>query len=292
MLVVAACSGDETSETTPSTGSGATTSATATTVAGGPAPQRIVSLSATHTEVLYAIGAGNQVVGTDLTSDFPPEAAETPKVDAFNFSVEEVAALDPDLVILAFDFNDEVASLEAAGIEALLLPPPGDLAGAFDQITEVGLVTGQLDEATQVSGDLKRDIGAVLANAPQLDPPPVIFHEVDATLFSASSATFLGDIYREFGFINIADEVPDEFGSGYVQISEEFILESSPDIIFLADAEFGEDAESVAARAGWENITAVEEDRIVELDGDTAGRWGPRTLDLVLQIAAAIEDLG
>jgi iron complex transport system substrate-binding protein len=114
---------------------------------------------------------------------------------------------------------------------------------------------------------------------------------VDATYFSANSDTFLGDIYREFGFVNVADEVPDEFGSGFVQISEEFILESDPDIIFLADADFGEDAASVAARPGWEDLDAVPGSRVVELDGDVAGRWGPRTLDLVHQIASAVEEL-
>lgn len=250
-----------------------------------------MSLSATHTEVLYAIGAGDQIVGTDLTSDYPPEAAETAKVDAFNFSVEEVAALDPDLVILAFDFNNEVAALKAAGIDSLLLPPPPNLVGAYEQIPAVGLATGHLEEANQVSGDLKRDIDAVLAEAPRIEPPPVIYHEVDATLFSANSDTFLGDIYREFGFVNVADEVPDEFGSGFVQISEEFILESDPDIIFLADGDFGEDAASVAARPGWEDLDAVQGSRVVELDGDVAGRWGPRTLDLVHQIASAVEEL-
>lgn len=271
----------------------ATTATIATTTGdiGGEVPQRIVSLSATHTEMLYAIGAGDQIVGTDLTSDYPPEAAETAKVDAFNFSVEEVAALDPDLVILAFDFNNEVAALEAAGVESLLLPPPPTLAAAFEQFIAVGLATGHPEEANQVSGDLKRDIGDVLANAPRRQPPPVIFHEVDATLFSANSDTFLGDIYREFGLVNMADEVPDEFGSGFVQVSEEFILESDPDIIFLADADFGEDAASVAARPGWDNVAAVQEGRVVELDGSIAGRWGPRTLDLVRQIAAAVEEL-
>jgi iron complex transport system substrate-binding protein len=258
---------------------------------GSNVPQRIVSLSATHTEMLYAIGAGDQVVATDLTSDYPPQAAETAKVDAFNFNVEEVAALDPDLVILAFDFNDEVAALEAAGVESLLLPPPPTLVAAYEQFLAVGLATGHLEEANQVSGDLKRDIGGVLANIPHREPPPVIFHEVDATLFSANSDTFLGDIYREFGFVNLADEVPDEFGSGFVQVSEEFILESDPDIIFLADADFGEDVASVSARPGWENVAAVQERRVVELDGSIAGRWGPRTLDLVRQIAAAVEEL-
>ncbi len=115
-----------------------------------------------------------------------------------------------------------------------------------------------------------------------------IFHEVDNTYFSANSSTFIGDIYRRFGLVNIADDAPDEAGAGFPQLAEEFIIASDPDIIFLADAAFGETPELVTARPGWADITAVREGRVIALDGDVAGRWGPRTVDLMRQVAAAI----
>ena len=272
------------------TACGGSTTGSSTTSANSD-PQRIVSLSATHTEILYAIGAESQIIATDLTSDFPPAAAETAKVDAFNFDIEEVAALNPDLVVLAFDFNGEVEALAAAGIESLLLPPPVDLPGALDQVVELGEVVGQVESAKQLSSDLKQGIDDVIDAAERPSPAVTFFHEIDSTLFSTNSATFLGDIFFQFGLINIADEVPDEFGSGFVQLSAEFILKSDPDILFLGDAAFGESAETVAARPGWDSLTAVKAGNIFELDADISGRWGPRTLELVRQIAAALDSL-
>jgi iron complex transport system substrate-binding protein len=119
--------------------------------------------------------------------------------------------------------------------------------------------------------------------------PLTVFHEVDNTLFSANSSTFLGDIYRRLGLVNIADAVPDEFASGYVQLSEEYLFSQDPDLIFLGDAGFGENSATVRARPGWDALSAVRHGAVFELDGDIAGRWGPRTVTLVEEIVAAIK---
>lgn len=263
--------------------------ATTTTTELATFPRRIVSLSATHTEMLYAIGAADQIAATDLTSNYPPEAQETTKVDAFNFNVEEVVSLDPDLVVLAFDFNGEVDALAAAGVESLLLAPPPDLSGALDQLSQLGDATGNGAEAARLAADLEGEIQDIIDNAPRTEPAPTFFHEIDATLFTANSSTYLGSLFADFGLVNIADEVPDEFASGYVQLSGEFILDSNPDLIFLGDAAFGESLETVAARPGWGSLSAVQEGNVFDLDADISGRWGPRTLDLVAQIAQALE---
>ncbi len=285
-MVASACgdaAGDGTTTEPPTT---VTTIVLATTPPD--APERLVSLSATHTEMLYAIGAQDQIVGTDLTSNFPPPAEETAKVDAFNFDVEEVAALDPDLVVLAFDFAGEVAALKAVQIPTLLLPPPTTLDGAYDQVRELGDAVGRGEEAAALAGEMQVAIDEIIGVTTAGGDPGTVFHEIDNTLFSANSSTFIGDVYSRFGFANIADEVPDEFGSGFVQLSPEFVLDADPDFIFLGDAAFGESAETVAARPGWDQLTAVQEGRVVELDSDIAGRWGPRTVELVRQIGQAI----
>ncbi|MFQ5967448.1 MAG: ABC transporter substrate-binding protein [Acidimicrobiia bacterium] len=253
------------------------------------APARIVSLSATHTEILYAVGAADQIAGTDLTSDFPPEAQTTPKVDALNFNVEEVAVLDPDLVILAFDFQGEVEALERIGIPALVLAPAVTIEGMYEQITVLGIATGRAAAAAELIADMTmRMEAAVQGFAP--GGQITVYHEVDATLFSPNSATFLGDLYSRFGLVNIADEVPDEFGSGYVQLSPEYILATDPDVIFLGDADFGETVETVAARPGWSTLSAVATDRVYGLDGDVVGRWGPRTVELAESVRAALDE--
>ncbi len=250
-------------------------------------PERIVSLSATHTEMLYAIGAESQIAGTDLTSNYPPAAETTAKVDAFNFDVEEVAALDPDLAVLAFNFAGEVEALDAIGVPALLLPPAATLEEALDQLRTLGVAVGHGRNAEELAASMEAEIAEVVAVARGGDGL-TFFHEVDNTLFSPNSATFIGDIYSRFGLINIADEVPDEFSSGYVQLSPEYILEQDPDYLFLGDAAFGETAETVAARPGWNELSAVQRSRIVELDSEISGRWGPRTVDLVRQIGEAL----
>jgi iron complex transport system substrate-binding protein len=250
-------------------------------------PSRIVSLSATHTEILYAIGAGDLIAGTDLTSNYPPEARSTVKVDAFNFDVEEIVALQPDLVITAFDYQGELAALETVGVPALLLSPAATLDDAYGQMEVLGRVTGREEEAVALVASLQSRIEELTSTMP--GEGFRIFHEVDNTLFSATSSTFLGDIYALFGFENIADEVPDEFGSGYVQVSEEYLFSADPDLIFLGDASFGESPATVAARPGWNTLNAVKSGRVFELDGDVAGRWGPRAVELVEDIAAALE---
>lgn len=253
-------------------------------------PERIVSLSATHTEMLYAIGAGGRVVATDLTSNFPPEAAATPKVDAFNFNVEEIAAQDPDLVVTAWNFRGEVEAMETLGIPVLLLLPATTVDQAFEQIETLGTVTGREEEAGDLVESMRTRIDSLTGS---VDGSALTFyHEVDNTLFSANSSTYLGDIYRRVGLANLADDVPDQFGSGYVQLSEEYLLAADPDLIFLGDASFGESAATVAARPGWGALHAVQSGAIVELDGDIAGRWGPRTVELVEQIVQGVRRAG
>jgi iron complex transport system substrate-binding protein len=253
-------------------------------------PQRIVSLSATHTEMLYAIGAGDQIAATDLTSDFPPEARDTPKVDSFAFNLEQVLALQPDLVIVAFDFSGEVEALEGAGVNALLLPPAGDVAEMLLQLNLIGTATGNAPAARGEADRLRTAIDGLI-DVYRTDEALTFYHEVDSTLFSVNSATLLGGIYESFGLVNIADAAPDEFGSGFPQLSAEFILESDPDIIFLGDSGFGVTAESLGERPGWNSLSAVRDGRVFEVDTDIAGRWGPRTDVLVRQIADALDSL-
>ncbi len=250
-------------------------------------PERIVSLAGTHTEMLYALGAGDQVAGTDLYSNYPAAAADTSKVDAFNFSVEEVAALDPDLVILSFDFGDTGAQLDTVGIPYLLLEAPATLEGTYDQLEILGAATGRLPEATELVASLRDRVAAIERRAAPLGGV-TFFHEVDDTLYSTTSASFLGDVYARLGLVNIADAVGGD--NPFPQLSPEYILEQDPWLVFLGDANFGVTVEAVAARPGWSVLTAVQNGAVFPLDGDLAGRWGPRLVDLMESILdAALE---
>jgi iron complex transport system substrate-binding protein len=249
------------------------------------APERIISGSATHTEILFAIGAGEQVIAVDAYSDHPAEATELPEVDAFTPSVEGFAALDPDLVIITFDPNDLVAGLGALGIPVWVLDAPVDLEGVYAQISEIGTVTGQGDGAAEVVESMRSDIAAIVAGLPQPLPSLTYYHELDPSYFSIGSDTFLGSIYRLVGLTSIGDAA----GGGYPQLSAEYIVSADPDFIFLADAACcTQTPETVAARPGWGELSAVTNGQVVVVDESLASRWSPRIVDYLSAVAAAV----
>jgi iron complex transport system substrate-binding protein len=257
-------------------------------VLDGP-PQRIASLSPTTTETLYAIGAADQIVATDLFSDWPPEAAETPKLDAFNFNVEEVASHEPDLVLLAFDFQGESAALGGLGIPTVVLGDAKTLDEVYEQIRTLGAATGHPAEADRVVADMEAAIAEIVASTSRADGTS-LYYEADtfSGYYSADSSTLIGSLFAMFGLDNIADRIGSDDGTGFMALTEEFILEQDPDIIFLGS---GEAPETVGARPGWDTLGAVQSDAIAVIDNALSGRWGPRTVELAGQIASGVERL-
>ncbi len=248
-------------------------------------PQRIISGSPTHTETLFAVGAGDQVVAVDSFSDFPAAASGLPHLDAFNPSVEGFAALDPDLVIVTFDPNDLVRGLGALGIPVWVLDAPVDLAGVYRQIEEIGDVTGHRAGAGAVVAGMEDDIAAIVSGLPQPVPALTYYHELDDTYYSIGSDTFLGSLYGLVGLTSIADAA----GGGYPQLSAEFIVAADPDFVFLGDgACCAQTPETVAARPGWDEMTAVSEGRVVVVDEALSSRWGPRIVEFLRSVVDAV----
>jgi iron complex transport system substrate-binding protein len=297
-LLFAACGGDETESTPTSTISAVTLPATvpgtdpapATTADPAEVPQRIVSLSPTATEMLFAIGAGPQVIAVDDQSSYPPEAdAVRTDLSGFTPNVEAIAAYEPDLVV--HDGTTDLATqLDALGIANWI----GAAAASFDdiyaQIEQLGAATGHVAEAAELVANMQTDIDAALASVPEFDTMPSFFHELDPTLFSVSSNTFIGVIYNRFGLRNIADTA--EGGSDYPQLSNEFIVSQNPDLIFLADSLCCDQSpETVAARDGWAELSAVVNGNVVVIPDDVASRWGPRIVELIDAVAAAVAKL-
>ena len=253
-------------------------------------PERIVSLSPTATEDLFAIGAGDQVIAVDDQSDFPA-VAPTTELSGFEPNVEAIAGYEPDLVVFATEPGDLGASLEALGITALQLDAAPTLAVAFDQIEQLGLATGHAPEAETLVADLQAAVDELVAGA---DPSSGLsfYFELDDTFYSVTSKTFVGQLFELLGLRNIADAAGEGSG-GYPQLSAEYIIEADPDLIFLADTECcGQTPETVAERPGWDGIAAVADGGVVPLDEDVAQRWGPRVVDLLEEIAAAAEAAG
>lgn len=251
------------------------------------APQRIVSLSPSSTEALFALGAGEQVVAVDGQSTFPVEAPRT-ELSGFSPNVEAIADYDPDLVVASDDLAGVVDGLSAARIPVLLLPAPTELAGTYAEIELLGRATGHRDEAGELAEQLRTEIESIVSETPRPERALSYFHELDPTLYSANSSTFIGSVYSLFGLENIADGAPDAT-AGYPQLSSEAVLQADPDLIFLADTKCcGQTPETVAARPGWAELTAVREGGVFPLDDDVASRWGPRVVDLVRSVSAAV----
>jgi len=246
-------------------------------------PQRIVSLSPTATEILFAIGAGPHVVAVDNWSTYPPEAPTT-DLSGFDPNIEAITAYEPDLVVISNDSNELVGGLTALDIPVLISPSPFDIEGGYASVETLGLATGYASEAAEVSGWMRSEIAAALADAPVV--PIRIYHELDDTHFSVSSNSFLGAVYAALGTENIADEA-DADGYGYPQLTEEYIIEADPELIIITDL-LAYSAADVAARPGWETVTAVRDGNILVVNADIASRWGPRLPQFVTAIVEAL----
>jgi len=240
--------------------------------------------------MLFALGAGDQVVAVDDNSNYPPEAPTT-SLSGYEPNVEAIAKFDPDLVVIATDPGDLEKSLSALGVPVMVDPAAGVLDATYTQIEQLGVATGHVAEAAEVVAEMRSEIETLVDEIAEFDEPVSIYHELDQTYYSVTSQTFIGQLYRMLGLRNIADQArgaaPD-----YPQLSAEFIIEADPDIIFLADTKCcDQSATTVARRPGWDQISAVRTGAVVELDDDVASRWGPRVVDLLRTVVQALSRL-
>ena len=249
-------------------------------------PERIVSLSPTGTEMLFAIDAGQQVIAVDDNSTFPANAPKT-DLSAYQPNAEAIANHQPDLVVLSNDTDGIVAQLATLSIPTFVAPAATTLDDSYQQIRDLGKLTGHGAEADALAQQMREDIAKLVADLPDRTTPLNYYYELDPTFYSVTSKTFIGTLFSNAGLQNIADATA--AGIDYPQLSAEVIVQASPDLIFLADTKCcGQSAATVAARAGWENITAVTTGGVVELDDDIASRWGPRVVDLQRAIVEAV----
>lgn len=247
-------------------------------------PEAIVSLSPTSTETLFAIGAGDQVIAVDMASSYPGDAPAS-DLDGFNPNLEGIAAYKPDLVVISWDPGELISGLGALGIPVILHPPASDIDGAFTQMVELGAATGNVEAASDLVAAMQAEIEQAVDAFGGGADGITYYHELDDTYYTATSGTFLGQVYSLFGLENIADPA-DADGWGYPQLSVEYILESDPDLIFFGCGVWcGTTAESLAERPGWSGLTAVADELVVEVDDDLSSRWGPRLVEFVRLIA-------
>jgi len=251
-------------------------------------PDRIISLSPTATEMLFAIGAGGNVVAVDSHSNFPKDAPLT-NLSALEPNIEAIASYKPDLVIIAFEIGNLKVDLNAVGIEVLMLPATPTVEDALQQILEIGDITGNEENAEKLVVKIRSQIKTISLQR-EGKPKFSVYHELDENYYSPSTWSFLGNIYDILGFKNIADEA-DTAKTGYPKLSAEYIMVSNPDIIVTSGLKNNKQLK-FASRAGWNAIKAVQNEAIISVEPDIAGRWGPRLIDFCEQIIHKLRVIG
>ena len=252
-------------------------------------PTRIVSLSATGTEDLYAVGAGKQVVAVDSYSTYPAEAPRT-SLSGFTPNIEAIAGYQPDLVLAADDTDNLFEQLTKLQIPVLVEAPAADLNGVYAEINQIAQATGHSAQAASVVSGIRQQVKTIVQSVHAPAKPLKVYHELDQTYYSATSATFIGQMYKLLGLQNIADAAPG--GNDYPQLSAEYIISNDPDLIVVADTVCcGQSMATVAARPGWSSIRAVRTGAVVPVEDAIASQWGPRIVVFLQAIARALKAL-
>ena len=250
-------------------------------------PQRIISLSPTATEDLFAIGAGPQVIAVDNQSNYPANAPKT-KLSGYTPNAEAIAAYKPDLVVLSFNASHIEEALAKLHIAVLEQPTASSLSQAYAQLEQLGRATGNSGGAERVVAKMKSQIAAIVKATPRPKPALAVFHELSPDLYTATSKTFIGRVYTMLGLKNVADAA-DKTGAGYPKLSAEYVVAADPTLIVLADTICcAQTAAKVRGRPGWSTIAAVKKGGVVSVSDDIASRWGPRVVDFVRTIAATV----
>jgi iron complex transport system substrate-binding protein len=246
---------------------------------------RIISLSPTVTEDLFAIGAGKQVVAVDQDSNYPRRAPRT-SLSGYTPNSEAIANYHPDLVLISYNPQNFASQLRGLGIKVVMIPAAKNLAVAYAEMLRIGRLTGHGPGAHKVVAWMQKRLQEIVASVPPVRRHLRVYHELDQTYFSATSKTFIGSIYKLFGFKDIADAAGASAGTDYPQLSAEYIVQQNPQIIVLADTRCcGQSEATVASRPGWGGIAAVVRHRVVGVDDDIASRWGPRIVEFARQVA-------
>ena len=254
-------------------------------------PQRVVSLAPSNTEILFAVGAGDQVVGVTQYCNYPPETQDREQIGGFSaktISIEKVIALEPDLVLAAGEIHQPVIeALEQLDVPVYSLDP-NTLDEVYTRIELVGRMTGHEKEATQVVEEMKGSVATVaeqVATIPEEDRLTVYWEVFDEPRMTAGPSTFTGQLIELAGGVNIFADVTE----AYPQISDEVVIGRNPAVI-MGPETMGDKLtiETVAQRPGWDQVDAVQNERIYLFDGDMVSRSGPRLAQVLEVMAEAL----
>ena len=255
-------------------------------------PKSILTLSPAAAEILYAIGAGDQIAAVSEFTDYPAEAAQKPVVGGFDgktLSIETILSFEPDLVYLSEGMhNFLIEPLDSYGIK-WYISNPTSVAAIEKEIMDMGELTGHQDEAAQVVAQMAEKLSKAYSPAPAnaddeveaLDTSVKVYYEVwYAPFMSVGESSFINDVIKNAGGTNIFADLTD----AYPMVSEETIIARAPDVILIPMSN-GVSIEDVKARAGWDTIPAVANDKIYIIDDNIYSRPAPRIADVILDLS-------
>ena len=252
--------------------------------------EKIVSLAPSNTEILFAIGAGPQMIGRDSFSNYPPEALELAEIGGVrSTTLEEITRLQPDLVLAAkINAPELISSLEELGLTVYYLDNPHDMEGLFTNLQIVAELTGRQAETEELVESLRQRVEKAKSVADSVPERPKVFYELDGTdpakPWTSGPDTFIDMLIDMAGGQNIGAVLSSE----WAQISQEELIVQNPDIILLGDAAYGVTPESVAERPGWAAIKAVQEGRILPFNDDLVSRPGPRLVEALEELVKVL----
>lgn len=242
--------------------------------------ERVVALTAADCEILYALGAGDLLVGRGEYCDYPAEVLDVPSVQSgYETNIEQIIALEPQVLLMSTmaQTEEQVQQLEAAGIH-VVVSDAQDIEGTYTAINMIGTLTGKQAEAASIVESMQETFDEIKANAG--DGTKTVYFEVSPLqygLWTAGSSTFMDEIANMLGLTNCFADV-----TGWGEISEEQVLERNPDYIVTISMYYGEGPtpeEEILSRTGWENVTAVKDGKILNLQNNELSRPGPRLAD-------------
>lgn len=242
---------------------------------------RVVALTAADCEILYAIGAGDTIVGRGEYCDYPAEVSAVPAVQSgAETNLEQIIALEPQVLFMSTmaQTEEQVASLEAAGIK-VVVSDAQNIEGVYTAIDMLGTLTGKSEEASALVESMKATFADLAARADELKGKSVYFEvsPLEYGLWTAGSGTFMDEIANMLGLKNVFGDI-----AGWAEISEEQVLAANPDIIVTISMYFGEGPtpeEEILSRAGWQDVAAVKNGAILNLPNNELSRPGPRLAD-------------
>ncbi len=249
--------------------------------------EKIVALTASDCEILYAIGAGDMLVGRGEYCDYPAEVLDVPAVESGSeTNIEQIIALSPDVVLMSTmaQTTEHIESLEAAGIR-VVASEATDIAGTFEAITLIGAVTGKSAEAQSVIDDMQATFDDIKSKVSDDESGKTIYFEVSPLeygLWTAGSGTFMDELAAMLGLTNVFSDI-----EGWQQVSEEQVIDRNPDYIVTTTMSYEGAPDPVAevkGRAGWENITAIVNGNVLNADSNTITRPGPRLADAAQEL--------